>query len=30
MKVNEIERNIQNYHQELTEKDIKEFVMKDF
>jgi uncharacterized protein YbgA (DUF1722 family) len=30
MKVNEIERNIQNYHQELTEKDIKEFVNERF
>ena len=30
MKVNEIEHNIQNYHQELTEKDIKEFVNERF
>ena len=30
MKINEIERNIQNYHQELTEKDIKEFVNERF
>ena len=30
MKVNEIEPNIQNYHQELTEKDIKEFVNERF
>ena len=30
MKVNEIEPNILNYHQELTEKDIKEFVNERF
>ena len=30
MKINEIERNIENYHQELTEKEIKEFVNERF